>query len=149
MCKYLFCCTIEEYAILLLGALGGFAFSACVSQGLTLEQWLLSLLIGFVGLLFARIPQCFPRITRMFPEFGMREEDLSEKASLALGLRGRSPSRMNDRCMISTLAVAKKYARRAKVLTIRRMKPRRGAPRAGQPADIAITDAYLPVQVTA
>ncbi|CDJ60265.1 Ca2+-ATPase, putative [Eimeria maxima] len=121
----------------------------CHREGLTLEQWLLSLLIGFVGLLFARIPQCFPRITRMFPEFGMREEDLSEKASLALGLRGRSPSRMNDRCMISTLAVAKKYARRAKVLTISRMKARRGAPRAGQPADTAITDAYLPVQVTA
>ncbi|CDJ34218.1 LOW QUALITY PROTEIN: Ca2+-ATPase, putative [Eimeria mitis] len=116
---------------------------------LTLEQWFLSILIGFVGLLFARIPQCFPRITRIFPEFGMREEDITEKTSLALGLRGRSPSRMNDRCMISTLAVAKKYARRAKVLTISRMKARRGAPQAEQPTGTAVTDAYLPVQVAA
>lgn len=56
---------------------------------------------------------------------------------------------MNDRCMISTLAVAKKYARRAKELTISRMKARRGVTRPGSVTATAVTDGYLPVQVAA
>lgn len=79
----------------------------------------------------------------------MREEGISGAAPLALNLRGRSPSRMNDRCMISTLAVAKKYARRAKVLTISRMKARREAPQAQAANVTAVTDGYLPVQLAA
>ncbi|CDJ41512.1 Ca2+-ATPase, putative [Eimeria tenella] len=127
----------------------GGAMLGCHREGLTWQQWSLSLLIGFVGLLFARIPQCFPQITRLFPEYGMREEGISGAAPLALNLRGRSPSRMNDRCMISTLAVAKKYARRAKVLTISRMKARREAPQAQAANVTAVTDGYLPVQLAA
>lgn len=94
-------------------------------QGLTREQWLWSLGFGLAGLLFARIPQCVPQLANMFPEFGRREEEMMNEAPLALGLRGRSPGRMSDRCLISTVAVAKKYARRAKVLTISRMRAKK------------------------
>ncbi|KAL8271935.1 hypothetical protein Esti_004059 [Eimeria stiedai] len=127
----------------------GGSIIGCHFEGLTWQQWLLSVLIGFVGLLFSRIPQCFPQLTRLFPEYGLREEGLSATAPFALGLRGRSPSRMNDRLMISSLAVAKKYARRAKVLTISRMRARKERGQPDVAAASAITEGYLPVQTSA
>ncbi|KAL8437239.1 hypothetical protein Efla_006732 [Eimeria flavescens] len=128
----------------------GGSILGCHYEGLTWQQWFLSILIGFGGLLFSRIPQCFPQITRLFPEFGLREEGLSASAPFALGLRGRSPSRLNDRLMLSSVAMAKKYARRAKVLTISRMKAKKERERpADSAAAAAITEGYLPVQTSA
>lgn len=138
------------FAQILMVEYGG-SMMGCHYEGLTWQQWGLSILIGFTGLLFARIPQCFPQITCLFPEFGAREEGIWGIAPIALGLRGRSPSRMKDRCMISSVAVAKKYARRAKELTVSRLKARRAVTTTQDPQASATTlaDGFLPIQISA
>nr|PIL98382.1 plasma membrane-type Ca(2+)-ATPase A1 PMCAA1 [Toxoplasma gondii COUG] len=97
----------------------------CHQEGLNREQWMLSLLLGLGGLLWGRLPRVFPSLYKLAPEFGSREETLEETHSLALELRGRTPERMNERLGLASYTFAKKYAKKARLMTLSRLRTRR------------------------
>ncbi|CBZ55147.1 hypothetical protein NCLIV_055720 [Neospora caninum Liverpool] len=97
----------------------------CNQEGLNREQWILSLLIGLGGLLWGRLPRVFPWLYQIAPELGSREEMLEETHSIALELRGRTPGRINERLGLASYTFAKKYAKKARLMTLSRLRSRR------------------------
>ncbi|PFH34173.1 plasma membrane-type Ca(2+)-ATPase A1 PMCAA1 [Besnoitia besnoiti] len=103
----------------------------CNVEGLNGEQWLLSLLIAVGGLLWGRLPRIFPGLYKLAPELGSREETLEDTRSIALELRGRTPDRINERLGLASYTFAKKYAKKARLMTLSRLRRRNLQSRAG------------------
>lgn len=102
-------------------------YVGCV-QGLSMDQWMLSILISVMGLFWGRLPRVFPSLYKIAPEFGKREELLEETHSIALELRGRTPDRINERLGLASYTFAKKYAKKARLMTISRLRRRQSYP---------------------
>ncbi|KAF8822135.1 plasma membrane-type Ca(2+)-ATPase A1 PMCAA1, partial [Cardiosporidium cionae] len=102
---------------------GGY-FLGCHLQGLTVAQWLISLLFGVGSLLMGMVTHLIS--LRLLPELGIKEVDpLQEAESFVFQARGRTPERLAGRLQfITSLTVAKKFAHRARLKTLSRISQR-------------------------
>ncbi|PHJ16670.1 plasma membrane-type ca(2+)-atpase a1 pmcaa1, partial [Cystoisospora suis] len=85
-----------------------------------------------LGSMYGRTPESvvIPQdsLYKIAPEFGKREELLEETHSIALELRGRTPDRINERLGLASYTFAKKYAKKARLMTISRLRRRQSYP---------------------